>query len=105
VYAVLAGESDDVAARRKLVEWIVGKGGRVTERDLYRAGPRQYRNDQEAARMALQALVEDRLGNWKTDTPDSGGRTRQVFVLATIAPKSSGNARRSSPSPESELEF
>ena len=32
-YAIL-GESDDDHERRKLVEWIAGKGGAVTAREL-----------------------------------------------------------------------
>jgi hypothetical protein len=71
VYAMLA-ESDDDRATRRLVEWIEGKGGTVTVRDLTR-GPREYRGDTEAAGEALRGLVAAGVGRFDHDGQGPGG--------------------------------
>lgn len=85
-YEVIGGAADDEEARAKrkqarLIEWIRGRGGRVTVRDLSR-GPRPYRGDSEAAEVALQGLVDAKLGKWTQERPsDSGGRPTRFFEL------------------------
>lgn len=81
VYGVLA-ESDEQRERRQLLEWLRGKGGAVTARELQQ-GPRQYRGSTDAAETALQELVKAGLGTWQDlPTTDRGGRPGRVFQLA-----------------------
>lgn len=73
-------ESPQDHERRKLVEWINGKGGAVTARDL-RAGVHRYR-PAGAAQAALDGLVGAGLGRWVTEQPGpQGGRPKRVFRL------------------------
>jgi hypothetical protein len=62
IYACLA-ESREEGECRRLVEWIAGRGGRVTVRELHRSNQRKYR-DADDARAALDRLVEAGLGTW-----------------------------------------
>ncbi len=79
VYAVLV-ESPEDAARRRLIEWIAARGGRVTARDLSR-GPREYRGA-DIASAALDGLVLAGFGTWeKQPAGPRGGRPTRVFVL------------------------
>jgi hypothetical protein len=84
IYAEIGGTPDDGESRKarergRLVEWIRGKGGSVTVRDLTR-GPRQYRGDSQTAECALQDLVDAGFGTWTTDD-HGGGRGRPARVL------------------------
>lgn len=74
VYGQLAETADD-RDRRRLVEWIRGRGGIVTPRDLTRA--LQAYPATADAEAALQELVKARLGAWVHDDHD-GGRGRPV---------------------------
>lgn len=69
VYSVLSGD-EDARERSRIADWIAGKGGVVTVRELSR-GPREYR-DAEKAKAALEGLVAAGLGTWE---PTEGGRT------------------------------
>lgn len=83
VYAILGGDAED-REQRRLAEWIEGKGGSVTARDLTH-GLRAYRGDAPKARDALGELVEDRYGVWETPLPGSkGGAPAKRFRLVTI---------------------
>ena len=76
VYAIL-GESDEERELRRLIEWIEGKGGTVTVRDLTR-GPREYRDADDPtakAAKALGELVVKGAGRWEFDD-HAGGRGR-----------------------------
>jgi len=87
IYAEIGGLGADTAETRqerergRLAEWIRGKGGSVTIRDLQR-GPRPYR-EAAAAEAALQALVDAGQGQWVTDS-HGGGRGRPVRVFTLI---------------------
>ncbi len=80
VYAILS-ESDGDRESRELVEWIKGKGGAVTIRDLAR-GPRAYKNDTERADKSLTDLVAAGLGRWEHVHNPKGGRPTKKFVLS-----------------------
>lgn len=81
VYAILAGESPAVSNRRKLVDWIAKRGGRVRVSDVYT----NYRplKDSGAAEKSLAELVGAGLGEWQEQPAGSrGGRPTRVFVLS-----------------------
>lgn len=85
VYAILSDDDED-RERRRLAEWIEGKGGSVTARDLTK-GLRAYRGEPGKARDALAALVEAGYGTWETPEPGrTGGRPTRRFVLAAGVP-------------------
>lgn len=84
VYGAL-NESDEQQGRRHLVEWIEGKGGRVTVRELTR-GPRQYRGNTAAAEAALEELAKDGWGRWEQAQQNGAGRPgSRAFVLSPHA--------------------
>ena len=79
VYEALAADETD-RERETLAEWIAGRGGAVTPRELSR-GLRAYRAD-GVAEKALADLVEAGFGRWEWDQPgDGGGRPGRRFVL------------------------
>ncbi len=85
VYAILGGGAED-REQRQLVEWIEGKGGSVTARDLTK-GLRAYRGDSAKAREALDSLVEAGWGAWDTSGPGkTGGRPTARFILGSSVP-------------------
>ncbi len=94
VYEVLR-ESDEDRDRRRLVEWIDRRGGSVTVRDLTH-GLQQYRNATDAARAALDDLVQAKFGRWTHPAPSPrGGRPSPRFqlvggVAVTDTPVNSG---------------
>jgi len=74
-------ESEDDRKARQLVEWIDGRGGVVTARDLAQ-GIRAYRNDVEGAQRDLAGLVEAGIGSWEINQcRPKGGRPTQRFQL------------------------
>jgi len=80
VYAMLR-ESDADRDDRALVEWIQGRGGRMTVRELQQ-GNRKYRNKADAAESALVGLVQCGVGSWEpVPTTAKGGQPTRVFVL------------------------
>ena len=80
VYAVLR-ESPEESERRRLSDWVRGRGGQVTARDLAR-GPRTFRGNNAAAEQALQDLVDSGWGAWEEVPPSKrGGRPTRRFVL------------------------
>ena len=84
VYAALA-ESEDDRRRRQLIEVIERRGGRITARDLRLA---QHMASSEAAKAALDDLVQAECGTWEPKPPGpKGGRPTVVFVLSTDATK------------------
>lgn len=79
IYAILE-ESDGERDRRELVEWIAGRGGRITARELQQG--RRVIQDAEQAERALADLVESGLGRWLPSEPSAkGGRPTRVFEL------------------------
>lgn len=84
VYAVLV-ETEEEAARRRLVEWIAAppRHGTTTVRDLTR-GPREYRS-KTTAEEALNALQNAKLGSWEEVRHEGAGRPAWIFVLAKDA--------------------
>jgi len=84
LYATFS-ETAEEAESRGLVEWIQGRGGAVTPRDLVR-GPSRFRGDYEAAEAALTDLVEAGAGEWiEPETTTSGGRPSRRFQLCDAA--------------------
>jgi hypothetical protein len=84
IYAGLR-ESDESRDRRRLVEWVEGRGGAVTVRDLTH-GLSRFRGDAPAARAALDELVESGVGRWERPAPGpQGGRPAERFELASVA--------------------
>lgn len=80
VYSLL-DETSESAQRRRLVEWIASRGGRVTLRDVVKDGPRRFRVS-DTARSALETLVAGGFGAWSEKVPgENGGRPSRVFVL------------------------
>lgn len=79
------GESPEDAESQQLADWIRGKGGAVTPRDLVR-GPTRFRGDYEAAEAALNSLVEGGLGSWiEPESTKGGGRPSKRFQLCDAA--------------------
>ncbi|MHC5012803.1 MAG: DUF3987 domain-containing protein, partial [Planctomycetota bacterium] len=96
VYAVLR-ESPEESERRRLSDWIGGRGGKVTARDLAR-GPRAYRGSDAAAEQALQNLVDAGWGAWEEVPPSKrGGRPTRRFVLR---PEAAAERQAPSAAPE-----
>ncbi|MEK6798934.1 MAG: YfjI family protein [Planctomycetota bacterium] len=80
IYAGL-GESDGDQDRRRLVEWIEGRGGTVTVRDLTH-GVWAFREDVLAAHRALDGLVRLGVGRWVYPRPGTkGGQPAERFEL------------------------
>ena len=79
IHVVLV-ESPEQTQRRRLVDWIAGRGGQVTVRELSH-GPREYRN-KEVAEAALADLVAAGVGVFnEKKSGEKGGRPTKVFVL------------------------
>lgn len=76
------GESDEARHRRELLEWIAGRGGRVTVRDLQR-NLRRYQHDGNQAEIDLTKLVDEAYGSWEhIPAGPRGGKPTDVFVMA-----------------------
>jgi hypothetical protein len=75
------GESDAERESRRLVEWIINRGGAVTVRDVL-TGNRRFHTSDEAEHAVIE-LVEAGLGNWDPIEPsEKGGRPTRVFRLS-----------------------
>jgi hypothetical protein len=83
VYAVLK-ESDDASERRKVVDLVRERGGRITARNLA-TFHRPFRGRTAAAEECLSALVRAGAGRWEWLRQDRGGRPTREFVLAKNA--------------------
>lgn len=80
IYAMWS-ETPEQRQTRGLLEFIQGRGGSVTVRDLQR-GPRQFRVSADEARGQLGALVVAGLGNWERPAPGAkGGHPIEAFRL------------------------
>jgi len=85
VYALLVGD-DDTREQTRLLEWIEGRGGRITPSQLSK-GMRRFRGKAAEARAALNKLVQAGLGRWEYPAPSpKGGRPVEVFVVIASAP-------------------
>ena len=97
------------AAQDELAEWIRGKGGTMTSRDLTR-GPRQFRGDAGNAEAALDSLVRAGRGHWQPGASGpKGGRPNRIFVLGSGGggdgtPEIPAETPVVSPSPASNIE-
>jgi hypothetical protein len=79
----------------QLVDWICRHGGHVTEREVARIGPREYRHN---SAQALQRLVTAGRGRWQAiPAPPGGGRASRAFTLMTngCGDDRDGNAAKS----------
>jgi hypothetical protein len=93
VYSMLR-ETDAERSARELADFIRGKGGRITARQLQQ-GPRAFRASVEVAEEALQALVDAGRGVWEPQPAgEQGGRPTRVFVLR---PDGNGNETPANP--------
>jgi len=80
VYAVLR-ETEEDGVRRRLIELIQRRGGRITANDLRRFST-TYRDSAEAANEALEELARQGSGQWEPVPPGpKGGRPTRIFVL------------------------
>ena len=74
-------ETTEQLEQRRLMEWIGGKGGQVTVRDLCR-GPRKYKDNSNRAERALNELVRVGLGRWDHPAHNQNpGPKKRTFVL------------------------
>jgi hypothetical protein len=73
--------AEGVQSTERLVNWIDGKGGRVSASEVAH-GVREYRNNADRARAALQALAEAGRGGFEWDQSPKGGPPTERFVLA-----------------------
>jgi len=81
VYGMFA-ESEDDREHRRLIEWIEGKGGSVTARDVTR-NLRAYPTTDDA-KAALNALAEAGYGEWQyPGTGNHGGNVATRFILCS----------------------
>ncbi len=70
----LLGEDPAATEARRLTEWVERQGGSVKPRDLQQRSKSKYPSA-EAAREALQSLVDKGIGSWDCDS------TKRVFML------------------------
>ena len=80
VYSTLSESAED-RDRRRLVEYVRSRGGRITARQLQHSNSRKYPSS-DAAEQALDALARGDLADW-SDQPSTqrGGRPTRVLVL------------------------
>ena len=81
IYSTLT-ESDEECDTRRLVEFIQGRGGSISIRELQRSNNRKY-PDKVCAEAALEALVVAGLGTWRERATPKGGNPAQIFDLCT----------------------
>ncbi|MEX2216178.1 MAG: DUF3987 domain-containing protein [Phycisphaeraceae bacterium] len=79
VYAMHQESSEEGEARR-LRDWIAGREGTVTARELAH-GQRRFRNDPDSAKRALDELVSACWGKWEDVQGEKGGRPTERFRL------------------------
>jgi len=80
VYAMLGGTDVD-RDQRRLIEWISGRGGTVTAREV-QMGCRWLR-EPGAAEAALEELVKAGCGSWEQSPPGQRGQPTRRFTLST----------------------
>jgi hypothetical protein len=73
--------SDGEESQLELLAWLQRRGGRATVRELYTAGPREFRHNQALAEVALDELAKRGYGRWETVSGERGGRPTRVFRL------------------------
>lgn len=95
VYSML-GESSEATERRRLTDWIAGKGGSVTERDTQRGC--RWLSASGRAEAALQDLSRRGLGIWESSPRDRPGKPTRRFVLNPVNGISANPAKESIPS-------
>lgn len=93
IYSIL-DETEDESEKRRLIEWIERKGGKVTTREVQQ-GHRKYRKAEDA-RVALEDLVKAGYGEWESTPPGRRGQPTRRFVLSavygnTVKPKENCN--------------
>jgi DNA polymerase-1 len=87
----LFGETTEERETRRLYEWIAQRGGEATVRDLTRFYTHKTTTG-EAARKALDNLVEAGLATWQTQPPGpQGGRPVDVCVITKNLPDTRHN--------------
>lgn len=84
IYRTLT-ESTEERETRRLVEFIRGRGGKITVKDLQHTNSRKYPTA-EAAEAALEGLVQAEWGGWveRAQTAKGGRPTRDFFLQPTI---------------------
>ncbi len=99
IYVALQ-ESPDQIDTRRLCDWIQARGGRTTAKDLQHSNSRKY-TTADAAKAALDALVEAGLGTW-VDRPTAGkrGRPTSDFVLQKAHDDTDENTPDDDPQPD-----
>jgi hypothetical protein len=82
VYAAL-GETDGAREQRHLLEWIDGRGGRVTAREVQQ-GNRRFQTAPEAE-AALDELVAAGYGTWEQSPTGQRGQPTRRFRSSTVS--------------------
>lgn len=83
VYAMLHGSGVD-GDRRRLIEWVRGKGGTVTARDAQQGC--RWLKSPGAAQGALDELARHGLGRWMPSPAGRPGQPTRLFKLALPQP-------------------
>ncbi len=80
VYGLLASSAED-RQRNELVDWIRGRGGSCTVRELQN-GKREFSSRVAIAEAALQSLIDSGFGCWEpVPSGPNGGQPTRLFVL------------------------
>jgi hypothetical protein len=79
IYAMLR-EPEGERETRKLVEWIQGRGGRVSVRVLQKSNSSRWLTS-DVAEAAIDDLVKGGLGEWQVTKNTLGGHDLREFVL------------------------
>jgi hypothetical protein len=84
IYALIA-ETPEQREQRRLIEFIVSRGGSVTVREVTQSF-RPLKNKREEAEAAFNKLVAAKLENWgPISTTDKGGRPTRKFQLLPLS--------------------
>ena len=79
----MLAETEEQREARRLEEYIRGRGGRITIRDLQRANNRRYPSA-EAAEIALAALVDAGLARWEDPPTGARGPAGKALTLLPV---------------------
>jgi hypothetical protein len=96
IYAMLREDDGDRQVRR-LIDFLRGRGGRCTTKELQRSSSR-YKTSEDAE-ADLQSLVDDGLAEWQPRSPGTqGGRRTRDCVLIQVASDETDETDETTPS-------
>ena len=85
VLSEMTNESEEDDLQKKLLQWIISKGGEVTVREVSR-GLKEFKGKVGDSEHALNELVEEGFGSW--EYIHTATNLRRVFRLKTSVPES-----------------